>query len=373
MLVDLGRNDIGRVAVAGSRARRARDGGRAVLATSCTWSARCRARCAPGADALDVLLACFPAGTATGAPKVRAMQIIDELEALRRGVYGGAVGYVDLGGDMDTCIAIRTAGRSRAALSTCRPAPAWCRLRSRSGSWQECASKARALVEACDGLAVAASWRWTARSAGGTVILMIDNYDSFTYNLLQYLRELAGRAGARWCATTRATVARGARPAPARAGALPRARQPGEAGHLPRADPAPRPGVPMLGVCLGHQAMAVAFGGRVVRAPAAACTARPRAGPPRRPRPVRGLPDPFTATRYHSLVVEPDEPAGRARGHRLDRRRPGHGPRAPHAAPLGACSSTPSRTSRRTASTCWPTSSPRRRAGPGPAAAPGRA
>ena len=56
-----------------------------------------------------MLLACFPAGTLTGAPKVRAMQLIEELEVLRRGVYGGAVGYFDFGGDMDACIAIRTA------------------------------------------------------------------------------------------------------------------------------------------------------------------------------------------------------------------------------------------------------------------------
>jgi len=58
--------------------------------------------------ALDVLTACFPAGTLSGAPKVRAMEIIESLEPTRRGVYGGIVGYVDVGGDMDTAIAIRT-------------------------------------------------------------------------------------------------------------------------------------------------------------------------------------------------------------------------------------------------------------------------
>jgi anthranilate synthase component 1 len=59
-------------------------------------------------DAWDALLACFPAGTLSGAPKVRAMEIIDELEEVRRGVYGGAVGYRNLDGDLDSCIAIRT-------------------------------------------------------------------------------------------------------------------------------------------------------------------------------------------------------------------------------------------------------------------------
>ncbi|MDR3011847.1 MAG: anthranilate synthase component I [Chitinispirillales bacterium] len=61
-----------------------------------------------GRDALDALFACFPAGTLTGAPKVRAMEIIDELEPSRRGLYGGALGYIDFSGNMDTCITIRT-------------------------------------------------------------------------------------------------------------------------------------------------------------------------------------------------------------------------------------------------------------------------
>jgi anthranilate synthase component 1 len=59
-------------------------------------------------DCFDALRATFPAGTLTGAPKIRAMEIIEELEPLRRGVYGGAVGYFDFSGNMDTCITIRT-------------------------------------------------------------------------------------------------------------------------------------------------------------------------------------------------------------------------------------------------------------------------
>ena len=62
----------------------------------------------PKFAALDVLTACFPAGTLSGAPKVRAMEIINDLETVRRGPYGGAVGYVDFRGNMDTCITIRT-------------------------------------------------------------------------------------------------------------------------------------------------------------------------------------------------------------------------------------------------------------------------
>lgn len=63
----------------------------------------------PGLDAIDVLKATFPAGTVSGAPKVRAMEIIDELEPSKRGIYAGAVGYLGFNGDMDVAIAIRTA------------------------------------------------------------------------------------------------------------------------------------------------------------------------------------------------------------------------------------------------------------------------
>jgi anthranilate synthase component 1 len=65
-------------------------------------------RLAPGRDAYDVLRACFPAGTVSGAPKIRAMEIIEELEPSRRGPYAGAVGYFGFSGNMDTCINIRT-------------------------------------------------------------------------------------------------------------------------------------------------------------------------------------------------------------------------------------------------------------------------
>jgi anthranilate synthase component 1 len=63
---------------------------------------------APGARSVDVVKACFPAGTVSGAPKIRAMEIIEELEVHRRGLYAGAVGYFDLHGNADLCIAIRT-------------------------------------------------------------------------------------------------------------------------------------------------------------------------------------------------------------------------------------------------------------------------
>ena len=78
-------------------------------ATSCTSSRPWSVSCATTRAAFDALVATFPAGTLSGAPKVRAMEIIDELEPTRRGIYGGIVGYFGFGGDMDTAITIRTA------------------------------------------------------------------------------------------------------------------------------------------------------------------------------------------------------------------------------------------------------------------------
>jgi len=107
MLVDLGRNDIGRVCKYGT-----------VQVTEMMRIERyshvmhivsdVQGQMAEGKDALDALAACFPAGTLSGAPKVRAMEIIDELEPTRRNTYGGAIGYIAWGGSLDTCITIRT-------------------------------------------------------------------------------------------------------------------------------------------------------------------------------------------------------------------------------------------------------------------------
>ena len=108
MLLDLGRNDVGRVARVGT-----------VKVTEqmvieyyshvMHLVSNVEGELAPGRDAMDVLMAGFPAGTVSGAPKVRAMEIIDELEPVRRGVYAGCIGYISGNGDMDTCIALRTA------------------------------------------------------------------------------------------------------------------------------------------------------------------------------------------------------------------------------------------------------------------------
>jgi anthranilate synthase component 1 len=107
MLVDLGRNDLGRVAEYGTVKV---DDLMAVEKYSHVQHlvSRLSAKLRDGLDRFDALAACFPAGTVSGAPKVRALEIIKELEPDDRGVYAGAVGYFDYGGNMDTCIAIRT-------------------------------------------------------------------------------------------------------------------------------------------------------------------------------------------------------------------------------------------------------------------------
>ena len=108
MLIDLGRNDVGQIAESGSVSlteQMAIERYSHVMHIVSNVTGKARA----GVTALDALRACLPAGTLSGAPKVRAMEIIDELEPVKRGVYGGAVGYLSWHGNMDTAIAIRTA------------------------------------------------------------------------------------------------------------------------------------------------------------------------------------------------------------------------------------------------------------------------
>src|SRR2546427_4858499 len=107
MLVDLGRNDVGRVCEYGS-VRVPQFMGLERFSHVMHLTSVVEGRLADDRDRLDALVSCFPAGTVSGAPKVRAMQIIQELEGSGRGLYAGAVGYVDFAGNLDFCIAIRT-------------------------------------------------------------------------------------------------------------------------------------------------------------------------------------------------------------------------------------------------------------------------
>jgi anthranilate synthase component 1 len=148
MLIDLGRNDVGRVAAPGSvkvTERMSVERYSHVMHIVSNVEGRVR----PGLDALDVLKASFPAGTVTGAPKVRAMQIIDELEPVKRGIYSGAVGYLGFNGDMDVAIAIRTAVVKARRLHVQAAAGIVADSDPRS-EWLETQHKARAILEAAD-------------------------------------------------------------------------------------------------------------------------------------------------------------------------------------------------------------------------------
>ncbi len=148
MLVDLGRNDIGRISRIGSVE---------VEKYMCVEhfshvmhiGSSVKGKIRPDQDALDAIDVILPAGTLSGAPKLRACEIINELEGNKRGIYGGAIGYIDLAGNLDTCIAIRIAFAKNGKVF----------VRSGAGivadsipeaEYAECANKAKAVLNALE-------------------------------------------------------------------------------------------------------------------------------------------------------------------------------------------------------------------------------
>jgi len=146
MLVDLGRNDVGRVAVPGT-VRVARETEVERYSHVMHIVSEVQGELRPECDGWDALFACFPAGTLSGAPKVRAMEIIDGLEEVRRGVYGGAVGYRNATGDLDSCIAIRTL-IERGGVAHLQAGAGIVYDSVPESELEECRNKANALVEA---------------------------------------------------------------------------------------------------------------------------------------------------------------------------------------------------------------------------------
>ena len=148
MLVDLGRNDLGRVAKAGTV--RVKDFFRVERYSHVMHIAsRVTGVLADGKDAVDALVATFPAGTLTGAPKIRAMEIIEELEPVRRGAYGGTVGYLDFAGNLDVAIAIRTAVVANGTLHV-QAGAGIVAASDPEAEATECENKARALMRAVE-------------------------------------------------------------------------------------------------------------------------------------------------------------------------------------------------------------------------------
>lgn len=148
MLIDLGRNDVGRVAEVGSvqlTEKMIVERFSHVMHITSNVTGQLR----PGLDAMDVLKAAHPAGTLSGAPKIRAMEIIDELEPIKRGIYGGAIGYLSWNGHMDTAIAIRTAVIKNGKVYVQAGAGVVADSQAQS-EWDETMNKARALFAAVD-------------------------------------------------------------------------------------------------------------------------------------------------------------------------------------------------------------------------------
>jgi len=148
MLIDLARNDVGRIAETGSvevtdTMAIERYSHVMHLVSNVTGTLK------PGMSSMDVLRASFPAGTLTGAPKVRAMEIIDELEPVRRGIYGGAAGYLSYSGEMDVAIAIRTGVIKNGTLYV-QAAAGIVADSDPEKEWLETEAKARALLRAAE-------------------------------------------------------------------------------------------------------------------------------------------------------------------------------------------------------------------------------
>ena len=316
MLLDLGRNDVGRVAAIGT-----------VKVTDQFFIERyshvmhivsnVEGTLADNRDALDALAAGFPAGTVSGAPKVRAMQIIDELEKEKRGLYAGCVGYFSAAGEMDTCIVLRTAlikdgtmyvqagagivadsdpATNRPNASTRRRrCSARRKRRGASPAPPGAASRPRLMARL---LAPPGSPK---RARGTAMIMLVDNYDSFTFNLVHYLGGLGADVAVH--RNDKIAVKDVLAAEPEAIVLSPGPCTPNEAGICLDLIEQASPTVPILGVCLGHQAIGQAFGGNVVRAtqPVHGKLSEMRhqgAGV------FRGINGPFKATRYHSLVVE---------------------------------------------------------------------
>ena len=182
MLIDLARNDIGRIAETGS----VKVTDKMVIEKYSHVQhivSNVEGTLKPGMSNLDVLRATFPAGTLTGAPKVRAMEIIDELEPVKRGIYGGACGYLSLrrrDGPGDRDPHRRDQGRHAVRAGGGRH-------RRRFGARDGMAgNRKQGARSAARGRAGAGRPGWRRSD----MLLMIDNYDSFTYNLVQYFGEL---------------------------------------------------------------------------------------------------------------------------------------------------------------------------------------
>ena len=202
MLVDLSRNDVSQVSEPGSvevAMHRAIENHSHVM----HMTSKIRGILRAGKTALDALASIAPAGTLSGAPKIRAMQIIDELEPDRRGFYGGAVGYVGFNGDLDSCIFIRSVLVDRDGYVHVQAGAGVVADSVAESEYQETMQKAsaplQAVYEVCNpkqrtqrlgSRAQCTSHEPNNASGRSKKVVLLDNYDSYTHNLAHYLEVL---------------------------------------------------------------------------------------------------------------------------------------------------------------------------------------
>jgi anthranilate synthase/aminodeoxychorismate synthase-like glutamine amidotransferase len=297
MLIDLARNDIGRIAQIGT-----------VKVTEAFAVERyshvmhivsnVEGILNEGMTNMDVLRATFPAGTLTGAPKVHAMELIDQLEPTKRGLYGGACGYLSFAGDMDVAIAIRTGIIKDQVLYVQAAAGVVADSRARAGMERDRGQGARPAAGGRTG-------RTRTGVTHGTCIklLMIDNYDSFTYNIVQYFGELGAEVTVfRNDEITVEGMARACWP-PGPAGDLARPVLAGRGRHFGGGHPALCRQAADSGCVPGAPEHWRGFGGKIVRAQQlmhgkTSVITTTQQGV------FAGLPEQFTVNRYHSLAIE---------------------------------------------------------------------
>ena len=309
MLVDLARNDIGRVSRGGTvrvkELMRVDRFSHVMHLTSVV-----EGELAGGLDALDAFRACFPAGTVSGAPKIRAMERIAELEPDRRGPYAGAVGYLGFDGALDTCITIRTA----------TIADGVCRIQAGAGivadsdpaaEEAETELKAAAFLDAIRSPVPAGQMGSplekvgafsSVRSPARRKVLLVDHEDSFVHTLAAYLRAAGGDV-----VTLRSgfTADELDEVAPELVVLSPGPGRPEDFGLFHTITLALERRLPVFGVCLGLQGIVEHFGGTL------GTLSPPMHGKPSaihvsQPGVVfAGLPQVFEAGRYHSLYALP--------------------------------------------------------------------
>ena len=289
MLVDLGRNDLGRVCEFGS-VKVPQYMGLERFSHVMHLVSTVEGRLADAHDHLDALVSCFPAGTVSGAPKIRAMQILAELEPTRRDLYAGAVGYIDFAGNLDFCIAIRTI-TLRDGVARVQAGGGIVADSNPAAEYQESCDKAGALLQAIE----------MAETE------LLDEGPAARQLRLVHLqpRPVPGRAGARrrrCTGTTQISIGEIEAMRPDRIVISPGPGRPEDAGITVDVIRGFGQRVPVLGVCLGHQGIGHAFGGDVVRAPVlmhgkVSSVQHDGRGV------FAGVSQPFVAGRYHSLIV----------------------------------------------------------------------